>query len=135
GTLVTITGAFHAGATAAIGGVALSGVTVTSDTVLSGTTGAHAPGSGNAVVVTNPDQQSGTCTCTYTYDPSPAPSVTSISPVNGPSAGSTAVTITGTDFQPGATATIGGVALAASTATATTISGTTGPHAPNASSA
>ena len=135
GTLVTITGTFHAGATAAIGGVALSGVTVTGDTVLSGTTGAHAPGSGNAVVVTNPDQQSGTCTCTYTYDPSPAPSVASIAPANGPSAGGTVVTISGTDFQSGATATIGGAALASVTVTATTISGTTGPHAPNAASA
>src|SRR5712691_2807221 len=135
GTLVTITGTFHAGATAAIGGVALSGVTVTGDAILTGTTGAHAPGAGNAVVVTNPDQLSGTCTCAYTYDPSPAPSVTSISPANGPSAGGTAVTITGTDFQGGATATIGGEALGGVTVTATTLSGTTGPHAPNATNA
>jgi hypothetical protein len=135
GTMVTITGTFHTGATAAIGGVALSGVTVTGDTILTGTTGAHAPGTGNAVVVRNPDQQSGTCTCTYTYDPSPAPTVTSISPANGPSAGGTAVTITGTDFQAGATATIGGVALGGVTVTATTISGTTGPHAPNTTNA
>src|SRR5207244_10724659 len=66
-----------------------------------GTTGAHAPSTGNAVVVINPDSQSATCACTYTYGPAPAPTVTSISPVNGTSAGGTAVTITGTDFQAG----------------------------------
>jgi hypothetical protein len=136
GTVVTIAGTgFHAGASAAIGGVALSAVTVTSDTTLTGTTGAHAPGAGNSVVVTNPDQQSATCACAYAYDPSASPTVTSISPANGPSAGGTPVTITGTDFQPGATATIGGASLIGATITATTISGTTGPHAPNTASA
>src|SRR5207237_9113776 len=80
----------------------------------------------------NPDSQSATCTCTYTYDPAPAPVVTSISPPNGPSAGGTVVTITGTDFQPGANATIGGVTLSSTTVTTTATSGTTGPHTPNA---
>src|SRR5438105_1850672 len=97
GTQVTITGtAFQAAATATIGGVALSGVSVTAGTTLIGTTGAHAPSTGNAVVVINPDSQSATCTCTYTYDPAPAPTVTNISPANGPSAGGTAVTTTST---------------------------------------
>ena len=133
GTSVIITGtAFQSGATATIGGVALTGVIVTGDTTLTGTTGAHAPSAGNAVVVFNPDSQSATCTCTYTYDPAPAPVVTSISPPNGPSAGGTVVTITGTDFQPGANATIGGVTLSSTTVTTTAISGTTGPHTPNA---
>ena len=133
GTQVTISGtAFQPGATATIGGVALSGVGVTAGTTLIGTTGAHAPSTGNAVVVINPDSQSATCACIYTYDPAPAPTVTSISPVNGPSAGGTAVTITGTDFQAGASATIGGVALSTQSVTATAITGTTAPHAPNA---
>src|SRR5439155_229669 len=130
GTQVTISGtAFQPGATATIGGVALSGVAVTAGTTLIGTTGAHAPSTGNAVVVINPDSQSTTCACTYTYDPAPAPTVASISPVNGPSAGGTAVTISGTDFQTGATATVGGVALTGVAVTSTTISGTTSPHA------
>src|SRR5207245_1632924 len=73
-----------------------------------------------------------TCTCTYTYDPAPTPTVTSISPANGPSAGGTVVTITGTDFQPGANATIGGIGLGGVTITPTAITGTTAPHAPNA---
>src|SRR5438552_1879821 len=133
GTSVIITGmAFQSGATATIGGVALTGVIVTGDTTLTGTTGAHAPSTGNAVVVINPDSQSTTCACTYTYDPAPAPTVTSISPVNGPSAGATVVTITGTDFQPGANATIGGVTLSSTTVTTTATSATTGPHTPHA---
>src|SRR5439155_22862584 len=122
GTSVIITGmAFQSGATATIGGVALTGVIVTGDTTLTGTTGAHAPSAGNAVVVFNPDSQSATCACTYTYDAAPAPTVTSIAPSNGPSAGGTAVTISGTDFQAGASATIGGVALSGLTVTATAI--------------
>src|SRR5207245_1950875 len=132
GTQVTISGtAFQPGATATIGGVALSGVGVTAGTTLIGTTGAHAPGGGNAVVVVNPDSQSATCACTYTYDPAPAPTVTAIPPPNGLSAGGTVVTITGTAFQSGATATIGGVALGGvSVLSDTTLTGTTGPHAP-----
>src|SRR5438094_3173852 len=136
GTSVIITGtAFQSGATATIGGVALSGVIVTGDTTLTGTSGAHAPSTGNAVMVFNPDSQSATCTCTYAYDPAPAPTVTSISPANGPSAGGTAVTITGTDFQPGAHATIGGIGLGGGTINPTAITGTTAPHAPNATNA
>src|SRR5207237_1464112 len=79
GTPVTITGtAFQSGATATIGGAALSGVSVSADaTTLTGTTGAHAPTTGNAVVVFNPDSQSATCTCTYDYTASNAPAVTS----------------------------------------------------------
>ncbi|TMG35111.1 MAG: hypothetical protein E6H88_13340 [Chloroflexi bacterium] len=122
--------------TATIGGVPLTGVSVTGPTTLSGTTGAHAPGSGNAVLVFNPDSQSATCACTYTYDPAAAPTVTAISPANGPSAGGTVVTITGTAFQPRATATIGGVALGAvSVLSDTALSGTTGAHAPAAANA
>src|SRR3989442_1224297 len=131
GTPVTISGTnFQSSATATVGGVALTGVSVTGPTTLSGTTGAHAPGTGNPVVVINPDSQSATCACTYTYDPAPAPTVTTISPANGPSAGGTLVTITGTAFQAGATATIGGVTLsAASVLSDTTLTGTTGTHA------
>ena len=137
GTPVTINGTdFQSGATATIGGVPLTGVSVTGPTTLSGTTGAHAPGSGNAVLVFNPDSQSATCACTYTYDPAAAPTVTAISPANGPSAGGTVVTITGTAFQPRATATIGGVALGAvSVLSDTALSGTTGAHAPAAANA
>jgi hypothetical protein len=42
--------------------------------------------------------------------PAPAPTITSIAPTSGPTTGATAVTITGANFQSGATVTIGGVA-------------------------
>lgn len=62
--------------------------------------------------------------------PVPAPTVTSIAPTSGPAIGGTAVTITGADFQSGATVTIGGAAASnvnvtsATTITATTPAGT-----------
>src|SRR5207248_4564910 len=113
---------FQPGASATIGGAALSGATVTA-TSLNGTTGPHAPNTTNSVVVTNPDTQSGTCACTYGYDASPAPTVTSVSPASGSSNGGTTVTIGGSDFQSGATATVGGVALTGVTVTSATITG------------
>src|SRR5206468_1107649 len=79
GTAVTISGAsFQTGATATIGGVALTAVTVTS-TTLTGTTSAHAAGT-VSVVVTNPDTQSGTCACTYEYLVVPVISNVKVSP-------------------------------------------------------
>src|SRR5207245_5007238 len=62
----------------------------------------------------------------------PPPTVTGIAPANGQSSGGTSVIITGTAFQSGATATIGGVALTGVIVTGdTTLTGTTGAHAPN----
>src|SRR5947207_1643196 len=82
GIFVSISGSsIQQNATATIGGVALSGVSVSADgSTLTGTTGAHAPAIGNAVVVINPDSQSALCTCTYDYTASNPPVVTSISP-------------------------------------------------------
>ena len=59
----------------------------------------------------------------------PAPTITSISPDNGPIAGGTNVTITGTGFENGATVKIGGVTCAIVSVTATQIVCTTGAHA------
>ncbi|MGE5718129.1 MAG: beta strand repeat-containing protein, partial [Acidobacteriota bacterium] len=58
----------------------------------------------------------------------PIPTITGINPPSGPSLGGTPVTITGTDFQAGATVTIGGVAAAVTSVTPTQILATTGPH-------
>ena len=52
--------------------------------------------------------QSGSLTNGFTYVV--APTVSSVSPNNGPVAGGTAVTITGTNFAAGATVTFGGTA-------------------------
>ncbi len=54
------------------------------------------------VVVTNPDSQSGTLPNGFTVS-EPPPTVTSISPDNGDRGSAVSVTITGSDFQSGAT--------------------------------
>src|SRR4029077_717739 len=62
----------------------------------------------------------------------PAPTVTSIAPSTGPASGGTAVTITGTGFQSGATVSLGGTAAtsvvvsSSATITATTAAHTAG---------
>ncbi len=60
------------------------------------------------VTVTNLGAQSGSLTNGFTYVV--VPTVSSVSPNNGPVAGGTAVTITGTNFAAGATVTFGGTA-------------------------
>ncbi len=63
----------------------------------------------------------------------PALAVTAINPNNGSTAGGTAVTISGTDFQAGATVSIGGVAATSViVVNATTITAVTGAHATGA---
>src|SRR4029078_6921707 len=111
GTAVTVNGTgFQSGATASFGG---SGPTVTrgTPTAVSRTTTAHAVGTVD-VVVTNTDGQSGTCVSCYQFTPPPPPAITSVSPNSGTSTGGTSVTIAGTGFSTGATASFGGSALA-----------------------
>ena len=47
---------------------------------------------------------------TYTAPATPSPTLSGVSPVSGPAAGGTAVTLTGTNFAAGATVTVGGAA-------------------------
>ena len=62
-----------------------------------------------------------------------APAVTGVTPGSGPTDGGTAVTITGTDFAPGATVSVGGSAAdGVSVVNSTTITATTPPHAAGA---
>ncbi len=62
-----------------------------------------------------------------------APTVSSVLPSSGTTAGSTAITITGTGFLAGATATVGGVTCSSPTVVlATSITCTTGAHAAGA---
>ncbi|MHC4601611.1 MAG: IPT/TIG domain-containing protein, partial [Planctomycetota bacterium] len=104
GTSVTLTGTdFQSGATVSFGGNAATNVTFVNSTSITCDTPA---GTGTAdVVITNPDTQSDTLAGAFTYVP--PPTVTSINPSSGPITGGTPVTITGTDFQSGATVTIG----------------------------
>lgn len=106
GTSVTITGTnFQVGATVSFGGTAATSATTTSSTTIVTTAPAHALGS-VPVTVTNPDNQTVTRANAFTYVV-PPPTITSVTPSSGPTSGGTAVTITGTNFQSGATVTFG----------------------------
>jgi IPT/TIG domain len=109
GTVVTIAGSnFVSGATVSFGGSASSSVSFVSSNQLKATTPAHAAASVN-VVVTNPDGTSATVTGGFTFGTSSL-TVSSVSPVSGPAAGGTTVTITGVNFQTGVSVTFGGLA-------------------------
>jgi len=112
GTHVVLTGSFSCvtcsgGGTVQveIGGVPLTSVGCSADT-LTGITGVHAAGVVDVVVI-NPDGQRVTLASAYTYID--GPTVTHIDPDHGPDAGGTAVTITGTGFQTGASVMFSGL--------------------------
>jgi len=133
GTAITISGTnFVSGATATLGGTAATNVVVVNSTTITATTAAHAAGA-VTVTVTNPDTQSGSLTNGFTYTSLPAPTVTGVNPNNGPAAGGTAITISGTNFVSGATATLGGTAATnVVVVNSTTITATTAAHAAGA---
>lgn len=109
GTPVTLTGTnFASGAAVTFGGTAASSIQFVSSTQLLAATPAKSAGA-VAVVVTNPDTQTGTLASGYTYAAAAAPAVTSVSPKEGSFTGG-AVTITGTGFLAGATVSFGGTA-------------------------
>jgi len=104
GTVVTISGTGFSNPTVKFGGIAATAVTSTA-TSITATTPAHAAGA-VAVLVTNADSQSATKANGFTYA-LPNPTISNISPNTGPTSGGTPITITGTNFQSGATVTIG----------------------------
>jgi len=129
GTAVTITGTnFAAGATVTIGGTAATNVVVVSGTQITATTPAHAAGAVTVTVTVN--GQAGNLANGFTY--TGPPTVGSVSPNNGPVAGGTAVTITGTNFAAGATVAFGSnaatnvVVVSGTQITATTPAGSVG---------
>ncbi len=94
GTTVTLAGSGFTGATSVtFDGSAGSGLSVTNDGSLTVTTPAHAAGAVN-VIVTTPYGSSTSATFTYVAPPV----ITNVSPVSGPTAGGTTVTLTGTGF-------------------------------------
>lgn len=104
GTVVTINGTGFSNPTVKFGGVAATNVTSGTSSITA-TTPAHAAGPVD-VVVTNSDNQSVTVPNGFTYG-IPNPTVSTVSPNNGPTSGGTPVTITGTNFQSGATVKFG----------------------------
>jgi hypothetical protein len=102
GTSVTIAGSGFTGTTGAtgvkFGATNATAYTVDSDTQITATAPAGA-GTVNVVVTNGANSSPNTAADDYTYDP-PAgtPTVTAVAPAEGPAAGGTAVTITGTGF-------------------------------------
>jgi hypothetical protein len=129
GTTVTISGLnFAAGAVVTIGGVAATSATVVSSTTITAVAGAHAAGAADVVVIQG--DQSSTLAAAFTYVTLPPPTVSSVFPSAGSSAGGTTVTITGTNFAPGATVTVGGVAATSvAVVNLTSLTAVTGAHA------
>jgi PKD repeat protein len=109
--------------------VAPSAVVVSSNMVTGNFNLATAPYGSWDVVVTNTDGQSGTLTNGFKVN-IPVPAITSISPPNGPTGGSTPVTITGTDLIGATGVTFGGIAATGVTViSGTSITATTPGHA------
>lgn len=92
--------------TVTIGGEAATDVTVTSATELTAVVPAGTAGPADVTVTTSAG--SDTLTDGYTYVD--APTADSIDPANGPEAGGTTVTLTGTGFDDSTTVTVGGEA-------------------------
>ncbi|WP_412030496.1 IPT/TIG domain-containing protein [Deinococcus yunweiensis] len=105
-TTVTITGThFTAASTVTFGPVAASHVTYVDSTTLKADSPASPAGTVDISVTTAAGSSAITDADHFTYVDSPA--VTALTPTEGPRAGGTTVTITGTHFAPGATVTFG----------------------------
>ena len=116
-----------------VGGAAATSIVVVSSTRITAVTPAGAAGARDVRVTLSGGQAATLAGAfTYTAPTTPSPTLTSIAPVSGPTAGGTAVTLTGTNFAAGATVTVGGAAatsvvVASSTRiTAVTPAGTAG---------
>ena len=108
GTSVTVTGTgFWGTPTVTFGGAACTSVNRSSVTSLTCTTPAAAAPGPVTVAVTNPDAKSGSLNDAYTYF-APPPTISGVAPENGPMAGGTSVTVTGTGFWGTPTVTFGG---------------------------
>ncbi len=110
GTSIAVDGTgFGPSAAVSLGGSACIGVTLVSSTSLTCITPSHSPGLVD-VVVTNTDTQSGTLSEGFTYNDVTlaTPTITTVSPITGTSAGGTAFTVNGTNFEASAGVKIGG---------------------------
>ena len=109
GQTVTLTGTnFASGDTVKFGTTAATNVVVASSTSMTAVTPAHAAGKVDVVVTTGDGSTSATLPQAYEFGLFP-PTLTSVNPQTGPNSGNTLVTLTGTNFQPGAVVTFGSV--------------------------
>ena len=117
GMPVVITGTGFTGATSANFGARSASFTVSSDTRIMATSPAGSAGPVDVTVTTPVGTSATSMADQFTYFP--PPTVTAIAPSNGPIAGATAVTITGTNFT-GATTVKFGTATATFTVSSAT---------------
>ena len=128
GTSVTVTGTGFLGTTDVKFGVTSgTGLHVTSDTQLEITTPAHVAGVVD-VRVTN-TRETSPITAADQFEFRTAPTITNMSPVEGPIAGGTLVTLTGTFLDTVTSLTVGGVSNAYTIVDPTTITFVTPAHA------
>jgi hypothetical protein len=107
-TTITLTGTgFLSGLSIRVGSDTCTSVSYINSTSASCRTPARPAGT-YSITITNSDTQNATLNNAYTYNP--LPTVTSVSPTNGRLSGGTSITVTGTGFLTGATATVRGVA-------------------------
>jgi hypothetical protein len=118
GNTVTLVGAnFNSMAAITIGSGSCTSVLANSTTA---TCTAPAGSSGaKTVTITNPDGTSSSLTNAYSYNP--APTVSSIAPNAGRLTAGVLATISGSNFQAGATVSVGGVATAVTATSATSL--------------
>ena len=128
GSSVSIDGTnFQTGATVRFGFANATGVSLVSPTALSAIVPpGTSPGSVD-VTVTNPDGQQAVLTAGWTYLTGGPPTVTGATPNFGPVAGGCAVTISGSNFQPGAQVQFGIANAGIVSVTPTTINVSTPP--------
>jgi hypothetical protein len=120
GTTITLTGTdFISGATVTIGGSACTPVTFNSATEMTCPSPVLAGTASFTVVVTNPDSQTDNIASAFTAEA--VPTFTTITPNSGTLAGGTNVTITGTNFEAGATIYFGATGVSADSLNSTTI--------------
>ncbi|MGE0601944.1 MAG: IPT/TIG domain-containing protein [Dehalococcoidia bacterium] len=109
GTTVVITGTGFTGATGvAFGATPATDFDVDSDTQITATSPAHAAGTVDVLVTTPEGTSPNTTADNFTFGA--GPNITSLSPSQGPTAGGTAVTITGTGFTGATSVTFDGIA-------------------------
>lgn len=126
GTAVIIEGLdFRKGATVKIGGVPCATVRLVGTTQIGCTTGSGTGGFKD-VVVTNPDQQTGTLSAGFEYQP--PPDIVSIAPAFGPGHHYTRVSITGAGFLPEVAVRIGAINCKVIGVTPTRVDCITMPH-------
>ena len=128
GQAITIKGRYFAnGATATIGGNAVTGIVFMDTATLRGIVPAGIAGPAD-VTVRNPDTKTGTLTGGFTYFGFMPPVLLSASPASGPTTGGQTITLSGTGFIDGATVEIGGTPASVSFISSTTLTAITPLH-------